>query len=939
MDNGKFHLIGQINGHDESPIRALAIGPFGDLITGSQDCMLKRWTVNDDGSYEPFGGNTNSIAHSHWITAITSLNPNVCPDLYPNGCIVTGCMDKCIRVFDGLTSELLVTLEGHEKGVISLSWLVQSAVVFEPGKLQLVSGSWDGSARIWDMQTTVCEHILSGHENGVNVLGIQSAPHLGFDLVVTTSTGESINSTPVNFQIRFWNATTGLEVKTGDGNKPLRITDHAGPIRSLCGISNATMFSFGDANSNGSGCFECTFMTSSNDGTIKVRKLQYGNLDGSSEAIALQSECTATLLHPSEPAGGCPFILHCITNHCDSGAASDQGVIITSGEDGSVLVWDSTSNSLIQALQHPSSVWCTTPLLRGENVGRESPGGTKRSADVMLSGHVGTETRFATAGHDGIVRIFSNQPIDRATAEQTALHTSFEEAVKEYLFKKNKGPSAEDIEKAPKWDDRAFPQNIGRSDQQVAVFNKDGTLIAAQWSAISATWIEIGVVTGSGDGGQLDGVTYEHIMPVEIETSGGLKTLKLGYNNGENPFIVAKRFVDSNGLDNTYVQEIADWILKKQDSGGNGGNMIDMAAADAGQPDLASQRVGGVAGVDSVFTGSAHFPIKVTCTYEDVPNKAQFAKLLTKIESLNADISIVDATLALTAEDLAGIAELVSVLQNTSRYHALDMFQYPAMKPIVAKVCDKWLCGDASSATVVPARIPFLFPGFDLLRMLSCHASGLALLTHRHNERAVAKAFSNGVNVLISAELSSEGIVAANTPTILCVLRCMCTAMKHSALQSLLMSVFASLSAGELGKFFECTAQYGTHTGYSMNIHSAACNLLYNLTLFNQTSLSVGNISPTGELMCQHTADTLVSLIRNIANCDNGTANNDIIYKVGSAVASINLFSKRAGCVMDMTAVADCVNKVQLKLITAGITDQNSFIFECYNDMKKMLGV
>ena len=96
MNIMKFHLVGQIAAHESSPIRAVAVGPFNDIVTGSQDCMMKRWLIDETGACEEFG---TTVPHNHWITAITSLMPHAAPDLYPNGCIVTGGMDKIVRVF------------------------------------------------------------------------------------------------------------------------------------------------------------------------------------------------------------------------------------------------------------------------------------------------------------------------------------------------------------------------------------------------------------------------------------------------------------------------------------------------------------------------------------------------------------------------------------------------------------------------------------------------------------------------------------------------------------------------------------------------------------------------------------------------------------------------------------------------------------------------
>ncbi len=37
---------------------------------------------------------------------------------------------------------------------------------------QLLSGSWDGTARVWDPASCTCTQVLEGHENGVSVLGL-----------------------------------------------------------------------------------------------------------------------------------------------------------------------------------------------------------------------------------------------------------------------------------------------------------------------------------------------------------------------------------------------------------------------------------------------------------------------------------------------------------------------------------------------------------------------------------------------------------------------------------------------------------------------------------------------------------------------------------------------------------------------------------------------
>lgn len=93
------------------------------------------------------------------------------------------------------------------------------------------------------------------------------------------------------------------------------------------------------------------------------------------------------------------------------------------------------------------------------------------------------------------------------------------------------------------------------------MFNKDGNLVAAQW--ISGAWVIVGTVTSTGDGGYLNEVWYDHIMPVELEGPTGVMTLKLGHNNGENAFVAAQRFIDQNHLQQGYLGQIADWITAR----------------------------------------------------------------------------------------------------------------------------------------------------------------------------------------------------------------------------------------------------------------------------------------------------------------------------------------------------------------------------------------
>ena len=53
--------------------------------------------------------------------------------------------------------------DGHENCVNSLSQSIPE---------ELVTGSWDGTARVWDANTGKCLHVLEGHQHAVSVLSL-----------------------------------------------------------------------------------------------------------------------------------------------------------------------------------------------------------------------------------------------------------------------------------------------------------------------------------------------------------------------------------------------------------------------------------------------------------------------------------------------------------------------------------------------------------------------------------------------------------------------------------------------------------------------------------------------------------------------------------------------------------------------------------------------
>ena len=231
-----YALIGQIAAH-EGAVRALTASPDAPtmILSGGADAFLRVWDTSTPDLLRM------SLSHNHTVTAVAID--------HAHQYIVTGCMDCLIRIYNFSYQEV-IQLEGHSKGVISLTF---------DGDY-LISGSWDGCARIWDLRTFDCIRMFEGHENGVNVLSI------GEGKLITTSTGEAIDNKPCNFRIRIWDIHAGTLLRAP-------IEDHTASIRSIAKVDH-----FG-------------FVTCSNDGTVKLYTYEGDLVDSMSHPLQVRHLC------------------------------------------------------------------------------------------------------------------------------------------------------------------------------------------------------------------------------------------------------------------------------------------------------------------------------------------------------------------------------------------------------------------------------------------------------------------------------------------------------------------------------------------------------------------------------------------------------------------------------------------------------------------------
>lgn len=557
---------------------ACELPPINDqsyrLVVGTQMGALFEWTLPSQ-TLTPIG-----YQHDHGVSAILGS-----AQVY-----ITGCKDAGIRVFDANTHQLLRTMKGHEKPVTNLAWVSST---------YLVSGSWDGTAKIWNPATGALIATLPNHENSVCVTGLVSgSPEFLF--VATGSAGIAQNNQIENHSVRLW------KIAIASGQVDLLHTvanDHKGPIRDILLVPETGLLA-----------------TCSNDGTVKLRSVD-------------TATCIETLSFP--PLAETPMLL--------SVASASTGMV-ASAEDGHVIFWKSDDPQLIR---HASSVWQVVVLANGDVV---------------------------TCCQDGVVRVFT-LATDRIASDDIRQH--FHESVKAATQKS--GPTDDEVAKLPKWELNALQQ--GRKEGQVQLFQKNGVAIAAQWSAVSRTWIEVGQVVsgpgGSENAGEIDGVRYDYVLPIEIDQPGGsVAKLSIGYNTGENPFVAAQRFIDDHVLPQHYLAEIADYI---------------------------QNRVGKSAPTLGASTPSTVVPPPI---YQHIPMRGFNCFHLTKSTNFEKVLTKIRDVGQLSDDEIAALTQLTEILSKTSHYHATKVDA--AALRVIEKMLLAW----------EPAQA---FPALDLARLAVLH--------------------------------------------------------------------------------------------------------------------------------------------------------------------------------------------------------------------------
>jgi phospholipase A-2-activating protein len=211
--------------------------------------------------------------------------------------------------------------------------------------------------------------------------------------------------------------------------------------------------------------------------------------------------------------------------YCLSG--SDK-FIASSSEDKTVRVWD--GKNCFQVIRIPAtSIWCCLFLKNGD---------------------------ICAGSNDGKIRVFT-QAADR-TAQLNILQ-KYEEALDAMTINEKELGQQINKEKLPFVEDLLAESGKKEGEVRMAK-SSDGGVDAYQWS--TGQWIKIGQVVsavGSGQKKMHEGKEYDYVFDVDIQE--GAPPLKLCYNTGMNPFAAAQEFIYQYELPQTYLDQIANFII------------------------------------------------------------------------------------------------------------------------------------------------------------------------------------------------------------------------------------------------------------------------------------------------------------------------------------------------------------------------------------------
>ena len=769
----EFKLSVCLEGHNGKDVRCIAPTTDGAFVTGGRDQTMCIWELKGT-TYIP----SHQSFQNSWVNAVCALPPiptALNPALRDVGGVVAGLQDGSIVVHDR-QGKVLYTLAGHTGQVSSLG-------VTSNGFL--VSGSWDGTMRVWDLSKEIAVHTQSEFENAVTVLGLPNGD------IATGSAGVQTGPSAVGqMKIRIFSPK-------GDGTYVLTQTvqDHVHKITELT--------------NHGIG-----FASTSNDGTTRLR-----TYDGQ------------VVQQITNPTGEWGLSLTSL---------AETGELAVAHDDGVLQLW--AGDQIQQMLVHPRGIWSVKQCTNGDLV---------------------------TGCPQGKITIWSRDTSRQASPEQISTYNSATFSARSMIAAKT-GKQL-DVHTLPKYEDRN--QHEGSKDGDVRQFNKQGAAYTYRWDIASRAWVEMGLSTGSSKQ-EVDGTYFDRVLPVEIDLPGqGLTNCKIGFNDGDNPYLVAQKFCAKHKIDPMQVQQIVDFINQNRaatgptlgaQAGNYGADMTMAQLGEGGVLDMAALMAGGGGGgsssggqwngigdpnkpnqsggatSSSSSSSSSSYEGKQTPRGDRWPSPDFPQRLPLPFDSNRNALAGMTKVLTETSEEIydemqqSTMSDLLETISETSRYHASKVSDQ-AVQLLVDT-----LTGEVSCPTEK------MFPMMDLLRGCALHSDFMARLCSLYR-------LDDVLTTLMGNAFDFDKVKSAHT---FLFLQCICNMLVSSTSRDATLDFVASNQERILG----------ANAGFSTHKHKHVLNgystLLLNLSVQVLTEHSFG-MGKTALMFSQDIVDRSLELMAN----------------------------------------------------------------------------
>ncbi len=270
----------------------------------------------------------------------------------------------------------LVTLVGHEGEI--------GAIALVSGGGRAVSASWDGTMRIWDLETGKSLHVLRGHEPGYLVVAV-------------TPDGQRAVSGSADGTVRVWDLNSGKNIHT--------LRDHQGTV---CDVA-VTL--------DGRGAVSC-----SSDKTLRLWDMETGGsirvFEGHEQAVESFTIPSDGLRVISGSRDGTVRVWELASGKALSklgghrgerllAVAADGEIAVTQDDDGTLRAWDLFAGGMAHAYEAGRAVWFSACAVTPDNsqvlVG--CWGG-----DVMLFDLHSGDTLRSLGGHTADVNVIEVSP-------------------------------------------------------------------------------------------------------------------------------------------------------------------------------------------------------------------------------------------------------------------------------------------------------------------------------------------------------------------------------------------------------------------------------------------------------------------------------------------------------------------------------------------------